>query len=365
MDEGQQAILRVVERLMLEIQLSLPQTLAATQQRQLRHRIQRILEHGRGEALAPDWRAITIVMADIRGYTTLSERYPADVMFEMLNGHVAMMSEIIARHGGSIDKLMGDGIMVLFGAPTAQQDHVQRALSCAVEMQQAMARANQERQARNLPPIYMGIGVNSGNVFAGLIGADWHREYTVIGSEVNLAARIEAQSMRGQILISENSYAAARGDVMVGEPIALQVKGRSETITVYELLGMQRPEHRTVPRCELRKSPRVAIRMPCHFQRLQQKSVLAPVHRGQVVDLGYHGLGMISPVPLETRGEIKMALSLQLLGDLTRDVYARIVAPPDKENEGYRCRMEFTDIDMEGQQVIKQFVDSQLSRAWA
>ncbi|NJD06854.1 MAG: adenylate cyclase [Methylococcaceae bacterium] len=351
---------RLTDRIMGEIQSSLSQGLENSPETQLRNRILAVLNQKTNLSRSLEQRPMTIIMADIRGFTALAERHPPEAVFETLDCHLGVMAEIIARYGGMIDKVMGDCIMVLFGAREHQDDHVQRALNCAVEMQQAIGRVNRNNQERGFPPIYMGIGIDTGTVAAGVIGPDWHREYTVIGPEVNMAARIEAHAMRGQILISQECQTVARDDILVGESLELQVKGRSETIRVHELLGSKHPYLMMVPRCELRKSPRVSIRMPCYFQRLQQKKVLPQMHLGQVVDVGYHGLGMISPVHLELRGEIKMALSLQLLGGMTSDVYARIVSPLEQEGSGFRCRMEFTDIDAEGQQTIKRFVDSQL-----
>src|SRR5690606_29037857 len=131
-------------------------------------------------------------------------------------------------------------------------------------------------------------------------------------------------------------------------PSRVMVKGRRSAVTVYELLGTTKPRLLTVPRREIRKSPRVSTQMPCYFQRMQDKTVLTAMHCGQVVDLGYHGLRMISPVPLESYGEIKMAISLQLLGARTSDVYARVLSA-DAMAGGFQCSMEFTDIDMAGQ----------------
>jgi len=142
-------------------------------------------------------------------------------------------------------------------------------------------------------------------------------------------------------------------------PTKVMVKGKRAAVTLYELLGTTKERLLTVTRREIRRSPRVQTQMPCYFQRLSDKTVLPAMHCGQVVDMGYHGLRMISPIPLESYGEIKMAISLQLLGARTSDVYARVISA-DAGADGYRCSMEFTDIDMVGQQTIKQFVDSQI-----
>jgi len=350
----------LVERILAEMQLSALADLKADDREQLRRRLLRLLSESGFPSAEPDRRTVTVLFADIRGFTSLAESYPANVIVSMLNRYLAVMIDIAMRYGGTIDKLMGDAIMVVFGAPMPQADHVQRALACAVEMQQAMSRYNQQNDALQLPRLYIGIGVNSGDVVAGPIGSNLHHEYTVIGNEVNLASRIEAQSLRGQVLIGENTYRLARDHVLVGVPTRVVVKGRRAAMTVYELLGTTRPRLLTVPRREIRKSPRVQIEMPCYFQRLSNKTVLPAVHCGQVMDMGYHGMRMLSPVPIESCGEVKMAISLQLLGARTSDIYARAVAISAEAN-GYRCSMEFTDIDMAGQSTIKQFVDSQIS----
>ena len=349
----------LVERILAEVQLTTLGMLPANGREQLRKRLERLVTEAGHPTGEPERRTVSILIADIRGFTSLSEAYPATTIVSMLNRYLALMIEIAVRYHGTIDKLMGDAVMVVFGAPVPQAEHVQNALACAVEMQQAMSQFNQQNESLRLPPLFIGIGINSGEVVAGPIGSPLHREYTVIGNEVNLASRIEAQTLRGQVLIGESTFRLARDHVLVGMPSRVLVKGRRSGVTVYELLGTTRPRLMTVPRRDIRKSPRVEIQMPCYFQQLRDKTVQAPMHCGQVIDMGYHGLRMISPVPLESYGEVKMAISLQLLGARTSDVYARVISA-ESGAEGFRCSMEFTDIDMAGQQTIKQFVDSQI-----
>ncbi|WP_217994951.1 adenylate/guanylate cyclase domain-containing protein [Methylogaea oryzae] len=134
---------------------------------------------------------VTILLADLRGFTAIAAGHPAETVIRMLNPCLIKMSEIIYRHQGSIDKFMGDSIMVLFGAPVSRADDVQRAIVCAVEMQQAMSALNLVHRDEGLPELYMGIGINTGDVLAGTLGSEHYSEYTVIGDEVNLASRIE------------------------------------------------------------------------------------------------------------------------------------------------------------------------------
>jgi adenylate cyclase len=323
-------------------------------------KIQGLLVDNDYSDILPQSRRVTILLSDIRGFTALAETYSAMTIMDLLNRYFSAMTKIIVEHGGTIDKLMGDSIMVLFGAPNTEVDDVQRAIACSVAMQRAMSEFNEQNTLLGLPEMYMGIGINTGEVMAGAVGSEHHREYTVIGDEVNLASRIEAQSLRGQVLISENTYLVAKQYVLVGEPNHVQVKGKKQQVCFYELLGTTRPHAMTVPRREIRKSPRIEIKMPCFFQRMQGKRVSDKKIQGEVVDLGYNGLSMYTKAFLDTFAEIKMEVSLQLLGAKTTDIYARVVKSEETEH-GLLCSLEFTSMDQAGQEIIKKFVDSQMA----
>ncbi len=300
---------------------------------------------------------ITILLSDIRGFTAITETYSARTVVDMLNRYFTCMSRIIVRYGGTIDKFMGDSIMVLFGAPITHKDDVERAIACAVEMQQAMTEFNRQNAQLGLPEIFVGIGINSGGVMAGTLGSELHSEYTVVGDEVNLVSRIEAQSLRGQILLSESTYRLAESFVKVSTPNKVQVKGKRRSVTLYELLATNLPRPLQVPRRESRNSPRVLVKIPVFFQLLEGKKILPEVHRGEVVDLSYNGMQALVSVPLPPSSEICISMSLHLLGDESTEIYTRIVKVAE-EQESYRASMEFTYIKPEGQQAIKQYVDS-------
>ena len=134
---------------------------------------------------------VTILLSDIRGFTALSENYPATDIVSMLNHYFTRMNEIIHKYNGIIDKYMGDSIMVLFGVPDSDPEDVSRAVACAVEMQIAMDTVNQDNADSGLPELFMGIGVNTGSVSAGEVGSELHHEYTVIGDGVNLVSCIK------------------------------------------------------------------------------------------------------------------------------------------------------------------------------
>jgi adenylate cyclase len=348
---------QLVDNILMEMRAVLPATTDTAQYELLRDRLLGLLQNRHLLQAVPESKKVTILLADIRGFTALAETYSAVTIISMLNRFYGLMSEVIVKYGGTIDKLMGDSIMVLFGAPVQRPDDVQRAMACAVEMQQTMNEFNQQNESLGLPALYIGIGINTGDVVAGSVGSDHHREYTVIGDQVNLASRIEAQSLRGQILLGEATYQLAKDYILAGQPNQVQVKGRRQPVTLYELLGTTRPRPMTVPRREVRKSPRIHVQMPCFFQIVDGKTVMSQEICGDVIDIGYNGLLMMSPVRLDLFTEIRIRLSLHLLGSQTTDIYARVVNTDHTDN-GHRISLEFTAIDLGGQQAIKQFVDS-------
>lgn len=347
----------LVQRLGKEIRETVPQV-TSQQEAELRRRARVTLKEWQslGQARAEN-KLLTILLSDIRGFTAIAENYAAMCVVEMLNRYLSRMCQIVIDHGGTIDKFMGDSIMVLFGAPIGKDDDVERAIACAVEMQLAMGDVNAQNCALQMPELFMGIGINTGLVVAGPVGSELHSEYTVIGDEVNIASRIEAQSLRGQILISESTYLMARDFIEVGTPNHVYVKGKRDPVRFYELLATQRPRYLTVPRREERKSPRIVVEMPFTFQLLEGKQIGDRRWHGRVLDLSYHGLLAWTPVYLPPHSEVRVSLATNPLEPATRQLYGRILhCKSDKE--GYRISMEFSSIDELSQRAIKHFVDS-------
>lgn len=299
---------------------------------------------------------ITILLSDIRGFSEIAESYPARDVVSLLNRYFDCMGTIITRYGGTIDKLMGDSILVIFGIPNAKVDDAENAIACSVEMQLAMNALNKSNQALGMPDLYMGIALNTGIVVAGELGSIHYKEYTVIGDEVNLTSRIESHCLRGQILISENTYKEVKDFIEVGEPNTIEVKGIRKAVKLYELHATTRPRPLEVPRREGRNSPRISVRMPVNFQTLSGKIVLDEKHQGEVLDISYNGLLIETAGQLGKSSEIKMSLAFELFSNKTTDVYARIIRT-EKIDDMFRSSLEFTTIGTKGLKAIKQYVD--------
>ena len=297
---------------------------------------------------------VTVMLTDLRGFTAISEQHSASVLLEMLNGYLIRMTEIAVEHGGTIDKFMGDAVMVLFGAPFSHGDDPFRAVHCAVDMQRALHAMNAENRERGLPELNMGIGINTGTVMAGLLGSDLYAEYTVIGDEVNLASRIEAYSLRGQVLISESTRQHVHDRVTLSDPMDVIVKGKKQPVNLFEVLGIP-GAGKEVPRQEVRKSPRVETSMPFEYQRIDGKIVRPERLQGTILDLSYNGVLAQVEQPLPAQGDLRLDLHFTLSGTAATDVYGRVVRAFERDGRHLAC-IEFTSVNVQGATNIRRFV---------
>jgi adenylate cyclase len=175
----------------------------------------RLLDKSKAGKLQPggEKSVVTILLSDLRGFTKTSSTLDAQVVVEMLNDYFSALGPEIFRHDGTIDKFIGDAILAIFGSPEPDPYHVWRALQAAIEMHRQMDAVNERRRSNNLPVCEMGIGIFSGEVLHGFIGAEDRLEYTVIGDTVNKASRFCDGANGGEILLGTLSYEAVAGHV--------------------------------------------------------------------------------------------------------------------------------------------------------
>eukprot|EP01035_Chromulina_nebulosa_P037215 gene37215-50214_t len=189
--------------------------------------------------LGGEERQVTVLFADLRGFTTLSEHLPAPELLALLNRYLDRMSAAIEAHGGVIDKFIGDAIMALFGAPVAQADAADRALAAAVAMEKALAELNRELAAEGIAPLAIGVGINTARVVAGNIGSHRRLNYSVIGDGVNVASRLQSLTRtaeyRTNLITSAATLAALREpSKFTPRPLGtVPVKGRAEPVEIF------------------------------------------------------------------------------------------------------------------------------------
>lgn len=188
---------------------------------------------------------VSIIFSDIRGFTTLSEKLAPEDVVALLNPYLEAMSEVIYKHGGTVDKYEGDAIIAFFGEPVHYPDHALRALRASLDMRIALEKLRHQWAKEGRPSqIEMGIGVNSGEVFVGMVGSSQRINYTVIGDNANLASRLQdlTKTYAWPILISESTYQSVKDEFDTEFADAVTVKGKTQPVNVYKVIGRKGAE---------------------------------------------------------------------------------------------------------------------------
>ena len=194
---------------------------------------------------APERRRATMLFADLRGFTALCDRLDPAVTVSLLNGYFRRMDEAIGRHHGHINELVGDGLLALFGALEPNPWQARDSVLAALEMRAALARYNEELRAKSLPELRFGIGIHSGEVVAGVMGAGALNKFGVTGDPINIASRVEGlTSVHGvDLLVTEEIRRALDGRFVVRAMPAMPVKGKPEPIVTYFVADLEQKSH--------------------------------------------------------------------------------------------------------------------------
>ncbi len=182
-------------------------------------------------------RIATVMFVDIRGFTRLSENTEASSVLHMLNEYYERMVDIVFRYQGTVDKFIGDAMMVIWGAPVAHPDDPQRAIKAALDINKALEQYNLERKQKGLAPISVGIGINTGNLVAGYIGSSRTMSYSVIGDTVNTAARLCDAARPGEIVISDNTRQAVDGGFEFEAKAPINAKGKEQPVKAWRVMA--------------------------------------------------------------------------------------------------------------------------------
>lgn len=197
--------------------------------------VKQMLENPDSFKLGGVLQTITVLFADIRGFTRISEHASPEKIVQLLNRYFSAMTDIIFAHGGTLDKYLGDGLMALFGAPTVTPKDAENAIATAVAMQRRMLSINDELHEEGFPEIGIGIGLHTGEVTVGYIGSERRSEYTAIGDAVNTASRLESNAKAGEILVSEVTAKAAHSRYQLAPRDPISVKNREQPVPLFEV----------------------------------------------------------------------------------------------------------------------------------
>lgn len=282
-----------------------------------------LLESPEGLALGGERRTVTILMSDLRGFTSTAERVPPEQVTGMLNVYLGAMADVIMEYRGTIDEFIGDAILAIFGAPIVRPDDALRAVACAAAMQRAMGPVNERLRQAGFPQVEMGIAVNTGEVVVGNIGSDKRAKYGVVGTPINLTSRIETYTVGGQVLIADQTLQAAGPTVRVGHHIEIKAKGAKAPITAHYLEGVGAPYGVEVP-VERDDGVELARPAPLRFFVVEGKAVGDEALEGALTRLGSQGGDVRTEHAVEPLTNIKVRLLDAAGAEVPGDLYAKV-----------------------------------------
>ena len=317
-----------------------------------------ILETPEGLNLGGERREITILMSDLRGFSAIAERLPAEDTVDMINIYLEVMTEIILKYNGTIDEFIGDAILVLFGAPVSRSGDAARAVACALEMQLAMPEVNRRCKEKGYPELTQGIGINTGQVVVGNIGSKKRVKYAVVGSNVNLASRIQSHALGGQVFISEKTANACGPILRIDDRLDVRPKGIKKTIPVYEIGGIECEFNISFPKKSYGKKIE-QLRQPLmiRYDLLIENVLVGDAHCGKLVKLDHMVADIQTHRCFRRLTDLKIAILDEQGNEVAEDIYARIIenfseSPP-------LSRISFTSVPPEAQTFLNNLLTSQ------
>jgi adenylate cyclase len=303
-----------------------------------------ILQSPEGLDLGGEEREVTILMSDLRGFTALAARLTPHEVIEFLNLYLEAMVDVISRYEGTIDEIIGDAILVLFGAPLACEDHAAKAVACGLAMQLAMAEVNRRLTAKGAAALEMGIGINTGRVIVGNIGSLRRTKYAAVGSNVNLAGRIESFTTGGQVLISESTREKIRAPLRIDGQYQVEPKGATRSLQLYEVGGLGEPFNLSLPSRSVALCP-LPQPLPVSFTVLEEKFVGRTVHEGRLAALSESEAGMESGLTLVPLSNLKIELKPVADANPGGEIYAKVIGGVTATSP--QARIRFTSVSPE------------------
>jgi len=313
--------------------------------------VDRLLETEEGLALGGEKREVTLLMADLRGFTAMADRYTPEQVVRVLNNYLGTMADLIVAHQGTIDEFIGDAILAIFGAPERREDDAARACACAAAMQLAMKEVNEFNRREGLPEVEMGIAVNTGQVIVGNIGSQTRAKYGVVGSHVNLAGRIEGFTVGGQVLVSSSTVAKAGAALELGQRVTFQAKGFKEPVDVYDLVGVGGSWHVRVPARDDHLEP-LRPALPVTVAVLEGKQMSDITFEGALLRASASAATLRPDRPLRAFTNLRLRLKDAAGAARPGDLYAKVASGEGDADGGVLVR--FTSADPEVMDALRQ-----------
>jgi adenylate cyclase len=313
--------------------------------------VEALLDVPDGLKLGGEEREVTILMSDLRGFTAMAARLTPQEVIGCLNLYLESMVEVITRYQGTIDEIIGDAILVIFGAPMPCEEHAAKAVACGLAMQLSMPDVNRRLLDQGAPALEMGIGIHTGRVIVGNIGSLRRSKYAAVGSNVNLTGRIESFTTGGQLLISENTREKITSPLRIRGQFQVEPKGATRSLQLYEVAGVGEPFNLSLPS---RSEALFPLRqpLPICFTVLEEKFLGRTVHEGRLMALAETEAGIEAGLSLVPLSNLKIDLK-PVAGDHPGgEIYAKVIgAVADASGQ---TRVRFTSLSPELKAWVQQ-----------
>jgi len=310
-----------------------------------------ILQSPEGLELGGEEREVAILMSDLRGFTALAARLSPREVIEFLNLYLEAMVDVISRYEGTIDEIIGDAILVMFGAPLPCDDHAAKAVACGLAMQLAMTEVNQRLATKGAAELEMGIGIHTGRVIVGNIGSLRRTKYAAVGSNVNLAGRIESFTTGGQLLVSESTRDAIKAPLRIDGQFQVEPKGATCSLQLYEVGGIGEPFNLSLPS---RSAALVSLPqpLPISFTVLEEKFLGRTVHEGRLAAMSESEASIESAMSLVPLSNLKIELKPVAGANPGGEIYAKVIGT--LAGASGQTRIRFTSLSPELKVWVQQ-----------
>ncbi len=303
-----------------------------------------ILQSPEGLELGGEEREVTLLMSDLRGFTALAGRLTPCQVIQFLNLYLEAMVDVIGQYQGTIDEIIGDAILIIFGAPMACADHAEKAVACALAMQLAMDEVNRRLVEKGASELEMGIGIHTGPVVVGNIGSERRTKYAAVGSNVNLTGRIESFTSGRQILISENTRAKISAQLRIDGQFTVEPKGAKGRLQLFEIGALGDPYNLSLPTRSSALRP-LAQPLPVRFTILEEKFVGRTIQSGQLTALSELEANLDANLSLAPLCNLKITVTATATGNPDGELYAKVTGVSQAAPREVRLR--FTSISPE------------------
>ena len=284
-----------------------------------------VLHSEQGEMLGGDSRLVTTLMSDLRGFTALSTKLTPTQLITVLNKYFEKMVSVIEENHGTVVSFLGDGMLVLFGAPEQDTDHAAHAVACAIAMQNAMPAVNEVNRKEGMPELEMGIGINSGIAVVGNIGSPQRMSYGCIGETVNLTGRVESLTVGGQVFVTEHTAKLISEQLEISGEQSFLPKGAKEPLRIYSVEGMGE-KYRLDSADYVIRWENAAIPELVTLYKLEGKTVDDTEYTAKVIKLSKDNrYALVST-------QIHLHTSQNVMLDIGENLYAKVMGHIDKDS---------------------------------